>query len=761
MSKDEITNLKEEFFKEIRTIEKNLNLELKIKLKNLDEKNAKFIQDFEQLSKNNKDLTDLISKQNLDSHKIDEFDIFKKKADTMILSHDIRINAALKDLNDIKFTLAKEISEHLSFPGIIGPLCKYKNLSQYLSSNINDMEKIKIEGEFYKKENKDIKKKLEDILKTCLNLVDKSNENNIQYINNKIKSSEDIINNKLLEVNEKIFEFKALLLSHDTINDFRKKIFDDINDINYNKKEIDQIINNISQNLETNLNNIKNEFKYDMYNSIKNKTDKIENEIKEINQNIKDIQMKIVKSNQIQNKYFKELLWLKSTNNKNTDNNSKRKDSDDNDIYCTNFQLNKTIFTPLRSFKTTKTTRINKLEEEKISKNGIFQSFEKTKKNDSIKNTKAKSSKKLYISDLKTSYKDKKNNFEIFTKNIKMFEFNNLNKINDNSYKENKIEKNLKFDNENNIKLNLSNNESSSISCNNINDNINKKNINSINESDKEENKKDISSPEKKVKFRANIRNSNKTKYRTSIIKNAKKEKEKENIIEKNKEPIPPKLKPNLIIKKENHKDLNNNKKIDVSNIISFGLSNKEKLTFIPLEQNTNNNTINNNNEKFDKILNIFEKTNTPIKLNTCNNNKISNIKKETKKIGGIYSLYKLASIKAKEKIEGNFNHTISKLSKKTNNLVKPLKSEYSPLHLSYDSKLNNNERNNNKNYFNDKKITSAFGRTSYSIYNKKEEGIQNLINKKINNNNNKYRNEVRDFNIELSPVAKIKIFEN
>ena len=80
-------------------------------------------------------------------------------------------------------------------------------------------------------------------------------------------------------------------------------------------------------------------------------------------------------------------------------------------------------------------------------------------------------------------------------------------------------------------------------------------------------------------------------------------------------------------------------------------------------------------------------------------------------------------------------------------------------MHLSYDSKLNNNERNNN-NFFNDKKITSAFGRTSYSIYNKKEEGIQNLINKKIINNK-KYRNEEGNFNVELSPVAKIKIFEN
>ena len=97
------------------------------------------------------------------------------------------------------------------------------------------------------------------------------------------------------------------------------------------------------------------------------------------------------------------------------------------------------------------------------------------------------------------------------------------------------------------------------------------------------------------------------------------------------------------------------------------------------------------------------------------------------------------------------------------NSLVKPFRNEYSPLYQSYDSKLNDNiNKYNTNNYIIDKKITSAFGRTSYSIYNKKEEGIQNLINKKINSSKNKeYLNKAGDFNVELTPVAKIKIFEN
>ena len=79
MSKEEITSLKEEFLKEIRNLEKRLNLQLTLNLKEMAEKNDKFIQEFNQISKNNKSLTDLISSKNLETHKINELEIFKKK----------------------------------------------------------------------------------------------------------------------------------------------------------------------------------------------------------------------------------------------------------------------------------------------------------------------------------------------------------------------------------------------------------------------------------------------------------------------------------------------------------------------------------------------------------------------------------------------------------------------------------------------------------------------------------------------------------
>ena len=47
-----------------------------------------------------------------------------------------------------------------------------------------------------------------------------------------MKHSEEIINNKFVEINDKIFNFRTVLLTQDKIEDFQKKIFDEINNIN-------------------------------------------------------------------------------------------------------------------------------------------------------------------------------------------------------------------------------------------------------------------------------------------------------------------------------------------------------------------------------------------------------------------------------------------------------------------------------------------------------------------------------------------------
>jgi hypothetical protein len=338
MSKEEITNLKEEFLSEIRNLEKRLNLQVNIKLKELNDVNDKFIQECKMISKNNKSLTDLLSTKNLDSHKIQDLEIFKKKTETMVVSHDIRLNTAIKDINELKFNQSKILSENLTVPGFVGPSCKYKSISNYIALNITDIDKLKNETESNKKENKEIKRKIEDMIKTVLNLVDKSNEKSIGYINNKMKNLEELMINKFDEVNDKIFKFKAVLLTQDKIDDIKKSIFDEIKENNYNKEEIDKIVNNILENISKDLNKLDNEIKHEMNKIINSRTEKYDNEIKKLIKYVKETNMKIIKSNEFQSKLFKEFLSFKNSQKNNNKNESEEKNTD------FNFTINRNIF---------------------------------------------------------------------------------------------------------------------------------------------------------------------------------------------------------------------------------------------------------------------------------------------------------------------------------------------------------------------------------------------------------------------------------
>ena len=754
MSKEEITSLKEEFLKEIRNLEKRLNLQLTLNLKEMAEKNDKFIQEFNQISKNNKSLTDLISSKNLETHKINELEIFKKKTETMVLSHDIKLNSAIKDLNDIKYTVAKEVSENLTVPGFVGPSCKYKTIGNFIAANINDMEKMKNESEWNKKENRELKRKMDDMVKTFLNLVDKSNEKSIEYINNKMKHSEEIINNKFVEINDKIFNFRTVLLTQDKIEDFQKKIFDEINNNNYNKEEIDHMINNVLKNVEKNMENVKSEFNYEINKTVKAKAERIDNEIKEIYKSLREMNLKIMKSKQFQSNLFKEFLTLKNNMNKNNN-----KNEEENNTSDFNFGINKNIFKTMRVLNKAKTIlgKKHKNEEEKAGKNKVIQSFDKTKTLDSASQIKYKSSKKIFVKDLKRFINDKEkgiNNVDNENEIEENMNEKNKEKINNNNIIAKKeINEDIIYDDELNngsssedkeknqylniedYKLNISMDNKNNISYNTFND-INDENIDLI--ANLNENKK-ILSPYKKVKFRMDsITEFNEIRFNTEITNN-KKEKTKE----KEKE----------ILKKDSQKSINKkqNQKIDFTNLISYGVNSNNKVIITPIEQNTKK-------EETNSILHIFQEKNSSIKSSLSNTNTLNKTLKKTK---GGYSIHKLAAIGVEEKIFDTFPslHNTGKISDKTENLVKPFGSRNNSLYKSYDSKLD--KYKSNKNNFTNKKITSAFGRTSYSVYNKKEEGIQNLINKRINSNYNKrYKKNNGDFNFELSPVAKIKIYD-
>ena len=274
----EIVHLKEEFLKEIRELESKLiNMFFKKSLE-IDEKNKLSLEKIDIMMNKNEQMFNSINKQQIKLEKIGELESFKNKTNDMIITHEFRIKNISKDLDDIKFRYEREIIQNLSVPGFIGPSCQFKTISEYLLFNINEINKIKIDKDLTKKENKEIKSKFDTIMKNMLNLVDNSVTRCNEYTDNKQKYFEKLLNTKLIEFNEKNMEMKTKVLTNQRVveNEINKllNLSDELMKI---KNDVTSIINN----------------KYDELNlgikELKYKTDKLNNEIKKNNRNYENL----------------------------------------------------------------------------------------------------------------------------------------------------------------------------------------------------------------------------------------------------------------------------------------------------------------------------------------------------------------------------------------------------------------------------------------------------------------------------------------
>jgi HAMP domain-containing protein len=178
-----------------------------------------------------------MSTQIINFDKINELENFRNKIDSMMISHEIRINNNIKDIQDIKFKYDRQITENLTVPGFVGPSCKYKTISSYISSNIDEISKMKIENEVYKKDNKELRKKVDDIIKTCLNLVDNTNSKFLQYVDTKTKNLEESFNMKLGGFTEKIIDFKSLIMTQKNAKEIQSTLMEELQNNNFTKKE--------------------------------------------------------------------------------------------------------------------------------------------------------------------------------------------------------------------------------------------------------------------------------------------------------------------------------------------------------------------------------------------------------------------------------------------------------------------------------------------------------------------------------------------
>jgi hypothetical protein len=206
-------------------------------------------------------------------------------------------------------------------------------------------------------------------------------------------------------------------------------------------------------------------------------------------------------------------------------------------------------------------------------------------------------------------------------------------------------------------------------------------------------------------------------------------------------------------LKLKNNNNTNGNNIID---LLSFGISQNQKSIIIPADNDKNIGEINNPivqvmNEDLikDKIDYLNNKSNN----NNFINNKI--IQKEKRN-----SIHKLAAIALEEKANTllpNVGEFSSRSSNGKNNkpIITPL------IKNIFQQSYQTNKTNKNLSDEFPVKIKAAFGSTGYTLYDKKEEGINYLINKGIENRMKRHKSHSTVVNFKLCPAARIKVYNN
>ena len=209
---NEINIFKNEIYGLIRELETKLNSKINITENKLLSDLEKYEKKINSLMGNTKEMVISLVSQNLKLEKITELEKFKQKADAQMITHELRIKNNLEEISAMKLKYDKIISENLYVSGFIGSTCQFKNVSEYLLYNINEVSRIKAEKDQLKKDTKELKGKTEALTKNMITLNDKSVQLCNQYTDDRKEELKKLLENTSNDLNEKTMEMKGIIL---------------------------------------------------------------------------------------------------------------------------------------------------------------------------------------------------------------------------------------------------------------------------------------------------------------------------------------------------------------------------------------------------------------------------------------------------------------------------------------------------------------------------------------------------------------------
>ena len=215
----DLIEFKDEIFKKVRLLENRLTTEVNTKYSEMNNNYEKLDNRINFISENNDSLLEIVTAQKMNLDKITELESFKNKAEQNMIMHDIKIKSLSSDLDKIKSKYDKTISENLQVPGYVGPGCQFKTISEYITNNIYEFSKLKNDRDQMKIENIEVKNRLDNILKSTLNLIDTSVLRCQKYSDTKHQDMKNILNNKLNEFSEKNMDLRTQITKTEIQNE--------------------------------------------------------------------------------------------------------------------------------------------------------------------------------------------------------------------------------------------------------------------------------------------------------------------------------------------------------------------------------------------------------------------------------------------------------------------------------------------------------------------------------------------------------------
>ena len=181
--------------------------------KKIDKKCIDYNSKMKEISSQVNQMTYSFSQQKINVEKISELEQSVSKLSNKITTHEIRINQISKEVSDFCVKYDKIFKENFNFPGLIGPFCKYKAISDffnYVNEQITTLilfkDKTILDSDMHQK-------KIDSMFQNLNFKMENFTKNQINACNKIFNDAKNKVFDNIEDANQKFFDLHAEIIN--------------------------------------------------------------------------------------------------------------------------------------------------------------------------------------------------------------------------------------------------------------------------------------------------------------------------------------------------------------------------------------------------------------------------------------------------------------------------------------------------------------------------------------------------------------------